>query len=264
MILRRLTKHVNDQNWFAVALDFVIVVIGVGVALMGQQWIANGQERADMAVAMDAIQDDLYYNYTYAKERLAISKCRADAYQAIATQLLEPGEAWAGLPRNDESNTFGLVLPNLLRSPSRNWGSRAWDAGLARGLFNKMDEERRATLDSIFTQTKRAQGLQADIYTLQGRINTLAVSTQMSRSDRLRYYDMLGELDIKSALSEIISGQIVASIERFGIDVPVEYRSELPDDLSQDNDRGKAVYGDCFVPMIWPVFDKYRTSAAAE
>lgn len=25
MILRRLTKHVKDQNWFAVTLDFVIV-----------------------------------------------------------------------------------------------------------------------------------------------------------------------------------------------------------------------------------------------
>jgi hypothetical protein len=34
MNLRRLTKHVQDQNWFAVALDFLIVVFGVGVTLM--------------------------------------------------------------------------------------------------------------------------------------------------------------------------------------------------------------------------------------
>ena len=26
MILRRITEHVRDQNWFAVALDFVMVV----------------------------------------------------------------------------------------------------------------------------------------------------------------------------------------------------------------------------------------------
>ena len=26
MLLRRITEHVKDQNWFAVALDFVIVV----------------------------------------------------------------------------------------------------------------------------------------------------------------------------------------------------------------------------------------------
>lgn len=46
MILRRLTEHVKNQNWFAVALDFVIVVIGVGVALMGQQWLSDRQQRA--------------------------------------------------------------------------------------------------------------------------------------------------------------------------------------------------------------------------
>lgn len=34
MILRRLTTHVKDQNWFAVALDFIIVVTGIWVALM--------------------------------------------------------------------------------------------------------------------------------------------------------------------------------------------------------------------------------------
>jgi hypothetical protein len=29
MILRRLTQHIKAQNWFAVALDFFIVVVGV-------------------------------------------------------------------------------------------------------------------------------------------------------------------------------------------------------------------------------------------
>ncbi|CAN5636176.1 hypothetical protein BH23GEM3_BH23GEM3_02670 [soil metagenome] len=28
MILRRVMKHVEDQNWFAVGIDFVIVVAG--------------------------------------------------------------------------------------------------------------------------------------------------------------------------------------------------------------------------------------------
>ena len=32
MILRRLTKHVKDQNWFAVALNFCIVVLDIQLA----------------------------------------------------------------------------------------------------------------------------------------------------------------------------------------------------------------------------------------
>ena len=38
MILRRLTKHVKDQNWFAVALDFLIVVLGVFIGLQISNW----------------------------------------------------------------------------------------------------------------------------------------------------------------------------------------------------------------------------------
>ena len=38
MLLRRITKHVKDQNWFAVALDFVIVVAGILIAFKITNW----------------------------------------------------------------------------------------------------------------------------------------------------------------------------------------------------------------------------------
>lgn len=38
MILRRITKHVREQNWFAVGLDFVIVVIGVFIGIQVSNW----------------------------------------------------------------------------------------------------------------------------------------------------------------------------------------------------------------------------------
>ena len=33
MILRRITKHVKDQNWFAVGIDFIIVVVRVFIGI---------------------------------------------------------------------------------------------------------------------------------------------------------------------------------------------------------------------------------------
>lgn len=33
MILRRVMEHVKDQNWFAVGIDFVIVVFGVFIGI---------------------------------------------------------------------------------------------------------------------------------------------------------------------------------------------------------------------------------------
>lgn len=38
MLLRKLMRHVQTQNWFAVALDFVIVVLGVFLAVQLGNW----------------------------------------------------------------------------------------------------------------------------------------------------------------------------------------------------------------------------------
>lgn len=46
MILRRLSKHVNDQNWFAVVLDFFIVVVGVYIGVLLGNWNETGQQRS--------------------------------------------------------------------------------------------------------------------------------------------------------------------------------------------------------------------------
>ncbi|WP_425411067.1 DUF6090 family protein [Hyphococcus sp.] len=38
MLLRRITEHVKAQNWFAVFLDFVIVVVGVFIGIQVSNW----------------------------------------------------------------------------------------------------------------------------------------------------------------------------------------------------------------------------------
>ena len=38
MLLRRITQHVKEQNWFAVGIDFFIVVIGVFIGIQVANW----------------------------------------------------------------------------------------------------------------------------------------------------------------------------------------------------------------------------------
>ena len=45
MLLRRITKHVKDQNWFAVGIDFAIVVFGVFIGTQVGNW--NAQRLTD-------------------------------------------------------------------------------------------------------------------------------------------------------------------------------------------------------------------------
>ena len=38
MILRRFTKHVTDQNWFAVGVDVLVVITGIFLGLQVTDW----------------------------------------------------------------------------------------------------------------------------------------------------------------------------------------------------------------------------------
>lgn len=62
MILRSLTKHVNDQNWFAVAIDFLIVVAGVFVGVQVCNWNQSLQQRQIYEEAFDRVIVELQIN----------------------------------------------------------------------------------------------------------------------------------------------------------------------------------------------------------
>lgn len=44
MLLRRITEHVRTQNWFAVGIDFMIVVVGVYIGIQVANWNAERLE----------------------------------------------------------------------------------------------------------------------------------------------------------------------------------------------------------------------------
>ncbi len=62
MILRRLAEHVKAQNWFAVALDFLIVVMGVFIGIQVSNWNAARGERAAEAGYLAALEEDIRYS----------------------------------------------------------------------------------------------------------------------------------------------------------------------------------------------------------
>ncbi|WP_412061304.1 hypothetical protein [Rubrivirga sp. IMCC45206] len=68
MILRRLTQHVRDQNWTAVAIDFVIVVVGVAMGFQVTAWGSERAERAREQVLLRGLRADMVENRaTYAR-----------------------------------------------------------------------------------------------------------------------------------------------------------------------------------------------------
>jgi hypothetical protein len=93
MLLRSLTKHVKDQNWFAVALDFFIVVAGILIAFQITNW---NEARAEHNLAdryVRQMTDDIRSDIKDIETGIRTAEWR---YAAIST-LLEK----AGLPQPD-------------------------------------------------------------------------------------------------------------------------------------------------------------------
>lgn len=58
MLLRSITKNVKDQNWFAVALDFFIVVVGILIAFQITNWNeARGEVHREAEILREIATD---------------------------------------------------------------------------------------------------------------------------------------------------------------------------------------------------------------
>jgi len=64
VILRRITEHVKAQNWFAVAIDFVIVVVGVFIGLQVNNWNEARGERVRSRDYLSRIRAELVADIT--------------------------------------------------------------------------------------------------------------------------------------------------------------------------------------------------------
>ncbi|HRX38735.1 MAG TPA: hypothetical protein P5072_04805, partial [Parvularculaceae bacterium] len=62
MILRRVIDHVKKQQWTAVFLDFIIVVVGVFIGIQVSNWNAARADRAQLDQQLTSLRIELEEN----------------------------------------------------------------------------------------------------------------------------------------------------------------------------------------------------------
>ena len=137
MILARISKAIREQNWFAVVLEFVIVIAGVVIGFQVTAW-NEGRVRESRAVAMqDRLAVDLEAErWRIAATSLYLEDMVSEAEQALqaldGTQTLSDEQLvirafrgsqyfWAGILRStyDElvfSGEINLLPDNIFRN----------------------------------------------------------------------------------------------------------------------------------------------------
>lgn len=81
MLLRRLTEHVKSQNWFAVVLDFMIVVIGILIAFQITNWNEARQSKVEEQAVLTQLKAEFVLIKTELEKQI---KTREDWTKSLA------------------------------------------------------------------------------------------------------------------------------------------------------------------------------------
>jgi hypothetical protein len=156
MLLRRVIEHIKNQNWFAVGLDFLIVVTGVFIGIQVSNWNDDRSLRERERVYLEQLLIDLESDRATG-ERGVRAADRTDAAAEVLLTLLESDSdavsvsdaellvatefaGYATLPIGNRTTYDEMISTGglgLLRSPelkralgeyySRVTGGRQWD-----------------------------------------------------------------------------------------------------------------------------------------
>ena len=87
MRLRSLTKHIREQNWFAVALDFFIVVAGILIAFQITNWNEGNADRRAEYQAIERLISEYEQNLSILGSDKVITENTAKATEDLLSMI---------------------------------------------------------------------------------------------------------------------------------------------------------------------------------
>jgi len=116
MLLRRIAQHVKDQNWFAVGLDFVIVVVGVFIGIQVANWNQLQGNKVGLTGSLERLDKEVAHNIGRIEKVLA-SYEKAASDLRLGREALSECDASAQGQAALERSFFNLtddVQPNFI------------------------------------------------------------------------------------------------------------------------------------------------------
>lgn len=107
MILRRFMKHVTDQNWFAVGLDVIVVIVGIFLGMQITAQFDYNKERVQEKLYIERLHNDVVDTYK-------IININADYRQDILDNLNEIMRTLSG--ENGRSDVTNIECNSIYES----------------------------------------------------------------------------------------------------------------------------------------------------
>ena len=133
MILRRITEHVKSQNWFAVGIDFVIVVVGVVIGIQVANWNETLVEQRRIAEQLASFRDELILSRVDLANRQAYYEDRV----ASVAELRERLESGGDLSADD----FNRLVVSATRGRGLDMTFRGYEEITTTGTISKVADD---------------------------------------------------------------------------------------------------------------------------
>ena len=133
MILRRFMEHIKDQNWFAVGLDVIVVIVGIFLGMQVQQWYEEQTEKNRIAAQLLSFRNELVLSLDNLADRQAYYEARI-ANVAELRMKLENGEPFV-------VDDFNRLMMDSIRGGRLNVVFRGYDEMAATGAISKVGDE---------------------------------------------------------------------------------------------------------------------------
>lgn len=144
MILRRLTENLRAQNWTAISLEFLIVVIGVFIGTWVANWNEKRAERRETAQLLRQLKPEL--------RELESFSLSARTYYATTNRYAET--AFAGWARDPKISDRDFVIAAYQASQIYGFGNNgaSWALVFGGDELRKIEDPRiRAPLTRLMT-----------------------------------------------------------------------------------------------------------------
>ena len=149
MLLRRFIEHVRTQNWVAIALDLIVVVVGVFIAFQVERWYEQRRLESTESAHLVALVDD----FTLIREDLEWNIERQKRSTQAVLALLEER---ARDPIEISHDRFYSLLDEALLGVAFSTVSLTYDVLVATGELDALrDESLKSALADFFGEAKQ-------------------------------------------------------------------------------------------------------------
>ena len=88
-MLRRLTEHLRRQDWLAVILELVVVVVGIFLAFQVDRWYEEQRIKSDLQAHLASLTEDFAENETRLTSAISTGRQEMEAAVTLRAELLK-------------------------------------------------------------------------------------------------------------------------------------------------------------------------------